>query len=918
MKKILAIVLALAMVLPLTLVAQAAETEIKPFYGLAWSDIDGSKCDNIIKAYTINLRTKNNRVTMELPGVSVNVDKIAAAVKKEMDSRKEGMRYLHFFAPADAFAVGVENVIYLDKGVSLTKTLITEFINKYHELGGKLDGIILDLEYLTKKENGVVVRRGTASYEIYGEFYNTNREIYNDIVNDPRYETELRPMLVEYGFQFFENPSGQKSEIYSIYPYENNKVIYPNARNIWDNVMYIRLANYLEEAFYDPIKALYPDIILSDYSGRDTYAWNKDLGGSGVHDYLGGNTIKTGNVSAYVTYATNPSSFFWYSNGQPSGNPVYSTVPGYNKAIYEDDPFNMFMWDVNHAKNIFDATDTKRFTAWIAEYSYNEKREGSVSNTPYYTETILHLGMLNPEPFLVYMYRPHFDSQEEYDECVDIISQIFDELTRVVGAADRKPIETPISWNDGFALSGMYAGGRNVWRITPDTTDGMTLENFKVKDDEPTFSINGKTITFPQGKIIADSTISKVGTCGYWIETPVDVVPVIEAEADRWDKYPVYQEGFEGYEVGAELTSSTTLPLLCWDIESSITPKVVSNNNNNALALVGTAKLRNLNIPENITAGDNFAKNQSWEVSFTLSSDVGDRAELILLSSGLDGGFKVAGGKVYYDQEGNYKEMPGVTLSADKKYTLRRVMDFTNGSNFTCDYIVFDENGKEISQVKDIGVREQTLPVVSIEFACKNVAGQVLLDDYRIYLEGVTTDFEIYDARTGTLLTAVAEERTADTAYRLAWVNATKQPQKANIYAGSQLVKTIDLPAGDSGVATGVIQVEEGQSVTVRMEVEEVPTEDGDDITGTDETTDTDETTGTENTTNPTEGDVTPEPAVKNGLSGGEIAMVIVIAIVVAGGIVAGMLFAKKKKRNPEELVTDNENQPDTDSEMTE
>lgn len=922
MKKLLSIVLVLAMVLPLTLVAQAEETEIKPFYGLSWSEVDESKCDNVIKAYTINLKIKKERVTMELPGVSVNVDKIAAAVKKEMDRRKEGMRYLHFFGPADAFSVGAENVIYLDKGVGLTKDLISEFIQKYHAIGGKLDGIVLDLEYLTKKENGVVVRRGTASYEIYGEYYNTNREIYNDIVNDPRYATELRPMLEERGFLFYENPEGQKSEIYSIYPYDNNKVIYPNARNIWDNVMYIRLANYLEEAFYNPIKALYPDIILSDYSGRDTYAWNKDLGGSGVHDYLGGNSQKTGNISCYVTYGTNPSSYFWYSNGQPSGNPIYSTVPGYNKAIFEDDPFNMFMWDVNHAKNIFDATDTKRFTVWIAEYNYNEKREGSVSNTPYYTETILHMGLLNPEPFLVYMYRPHLDSQEEYDECVDIISQILDELTRVVGAADRKPIETPATWNDGFILSGMYAGGRNVWRITPDTTDGMTLENFKVKDDVPTFSINGKTITFPQGKIVADGAISKVGTCGYWIETPADVVPVIETDADRWDRYSVYHDGFEDYEEGAEITGSAALPRLCWQIESSITPKIVSVNNNKAMALVGTATLKNLNIPQNVTAGDHYAKNQSWEVSFTLSSDLGDRAELVLLSSGSDGGFKIAGGKVHYDEAGTYKEMSGVTLSADKKYTVRREMDFANAGSFTCDYTVFDENGKQIGQVKDVPIRSLGLPVASIDFACKNVAGQVLLDDYKLYLEGVTTDFELYDAATGRLLTDATEERTADTAYRLAWVNATRQARKAHIYAGSELVTTIEMAAGDSGIATGIIAVESGKSVAVRLEVEEVVSEGGNDgdtngTEGTTDTTETEGTTGTENSAGSPDGDLTPEPGVKNGLSGGQIALIAVVVIVLVGGVVTGVHLSKKKK-STEELIEDNELKPENDSEMTE
>ena len=41
----------------------------------------------------------------------------------------------------------------------------------------------------------------------------------------------------------------------------------------------------------------------------------------------------------------------------------------------------------------------------------------------------------------------------------------------------------------------MYAGGRNIWRITPDTTK-VSVEDFKIKDRAPTFKVGGVTITF--------------------------------------------------------------------------------------------------------------------------------------------------------------------------------------------------------------------------------------------------------------------------------------------------------------------------------------------------------------------------------------------------------------------------------------
>ena len=125
---------------------------------------------------------------------------------------------------------------------------------------------------------------------------------------------------------------------------------------------------------------------------------------------------------------------------------------------------------------MYDATPEKQVSMWFAAYCYSPDRPGSTSYTPYYAEAILHMGLLDPQPFLGFIVAFHdfrMPTMDEYYVSIQVASDILAELTRVVGAADRKPIAFPYTWNSGYMLSGMYAGGKNYWRITPDTTDGM-------------------------------------------------------------------------------------------------------------------------------------------------------------------------------------------------------------------------------------------------------------------------------------------------------------------------------------------------------------------------------------------------------------------------------------------------------------
>ena len=311
------------MFLPMVVLPNADTVEVKPFYGMGWSDINRIKFPNLEGLVTITIREENGKIYFEYAG-KTDIGEIAKSVKTMMDRLPEGMRQLHLWSPNKVYRVAPEHVVYLDKGVDQMEALFAEFIEKFHALGGKLEGMVVDVEYVEARSWYIYL------WEYMGkrDGNTINENIYNDIVNDPRYATEIRPMLVERGFRFYENVGGNKSEIYSIYPNrylpaaEREK--YSECVAIWDAVTNIRMGQYLTESLYEPMRKYYPEATFSDYQVTDTYAWLKDLTDTGDTIYIGGNRQKAGNVSNYNTYSARPHTQF-YEDTQ--GNAVYKNPP---------------------------------------------------------------------------------------------------------------------------------------------------------------------------------------------------------------------------------------------------------------------------------------------------------------------------------------------------------------------------------------------------------------------------------------------------------------------------------------------------------------------------------------------------------------------------------------------------------------
>ena len=851
MKKLFAILLVLAVLIPMGVVAQAEEPAKKPFITSNWERLPEGQEDeykNVYRALLFHIpdKFKPDLQNGNLDGIrcsslnGTDIPSIAAEMKELFDTYPEGARHINF-SPLRVAIHNLSDVCFSEKVAPLFSKWMDEFMAEYKRIGGKLDGVNLDIEYLDIYSN-----------YIYSDYYKKDNLVYDKIVKNPAYAEKIRPLLVERGFKFYSPVTAETPEIFGIHPNAGGE--YANCSAIWDAV----LASYQGQVLTDscaPVWKYFPDAVVSDYSANDAKPWIN--GGSG------GIRGSAGNASNEFFYSTNPAPTFF----RQSNKPMYPTIRTRVDAIFDNNAYNRFIYEANIAKKVRQATDGG--ITWTIAHPYYGEDWNPYVRTPYYTELIYHLGLLDPALFHGYIIRQDceiydesdgkwYDDPEKYADALKVIDQCMEQLNKVAGYADRKPINVSAEWNHEYVLSGMYAGGKNIWRLTPDN-NVVTLEDFQVKDaKDPTFTINGETITFPGGKIIEDDKIFDVGSYGFWIQTAADVTPVVTRVAEYFRVNPSYQETFEGYKAGTEFTFTNALPEACWENKkvgngTAVVIADPTNADNQVLEVKGGYNFKNVKLPSNVNAADGYAKRQAWEVTVTLPSDVAEDDELILLNiipekkKAKDQGIKVAGTKVYYDNAGEYVEMEGVALTAGGKYTFVREMDFTTADAFTYNLYIYDAEGKEVAKAKKIAAADQTIPVYSLGMSVKNASGAaVLLDDYKIYPTRVAADFTTFNAKTGMAVEADKAEA-ANVAFRLSWLN-TEQTEKsytvmAAYYDGEtkvseEVVQEIKLPANGDGIITGVVEnKQEGKSLLVYLkdnnpaEEEEIVTPGGDEPT---------------------------------------------------------------------------------------
>ena len=390
-------------------------------------------------------------------------------------------------------------------------------------------------------------------------------------------------------------------------------------------------------------------------------------------------------------------------------------------------------------------------------------------------------------------------------------------------------------------------------------------------------------------------------------------MPTITSDANRYVKYPAYSETFTNYKEGMVFNYKNAQYTHTWEsfLQDDATTTVElnpSNDKDKVLAFAGSGLLSNVKIPSYITAGDSYAKQQSWQVSISLDALPAGTSEVVVLNAGgasgatIEDGFRIFDGKLYYGAATGYIAFENVTPAANTEYTLKRTLDFNNEEQVIGNYYVYDAEGNLLDKVENIGLGELKVKVEKINFSATDFDGNTMyLDDYKLYAIGIGMTFEVYNADTGIQVADATAAQNNDAAYRLSWMNNSGATAIYNVVAtysdgSKEVVKTVEMKPGYDAVNTGIVKAN-GKGVTLSIEL--VST------TGDANTPSTDENIGGEGGTGTNQGGAAQGNG-KGGMTNTALLIVLICLTVVLAGIVVTIVFLPNIMK-PKKSAAENE-----------
>ncbi|MFC1736663.1 hypothetical protein ACFL1X_11145 [Candidatus Hydrogenedentota bacterium] len=367
--------------------------------------------------------------------------------------------------------------IWLDHGVTLVRERLDDFFKQYKSLGGQLDVVVIDWE------------AGLSNWHLGNDLRR-----WKEIQDDPRFP-EIAEKL---GFSDLTTVAERWKQK------DDSRLNYLR----WNSLMQDRLASYLNEAIYAPIRKYYPNVTLSNYG---YYHYSRELG---VPDHNGHRYYLFGS-GAHV--GTHQSKELYTRLGNIAINP-----PEELKA-YPHTPFNGFRHALNIMRCMAGSSDVP-ICPWFAYRRFSEGYTAA-ANHNLYQELIFHVGLSGAGAFLFWNPRPyakgHDPTKFTSDEQDRLFSDCLKRLSGLVGQVDRRALSRKlVSWTSDYALSGMRAGNQTIWRFTPNLDGGAKRESTRV-GTEATFQVGNRRISIPGGRVVVPE--AELSDQGYWIVAPANV-----------------------------------------------------------------------------------------------------------------------------------------------------------------------------------------------------------------------------------------------------------------------------------------------------------------------------------------------------------------------------------------------------------
>jgi len=455
--------------------AQASDTSqaTRPFLGYSWSEV-APELDNLVRPAWV---TMDN--LLDPGGVKEATDKMPPGhravflwnVDRDITGHPED-RCLG----KDGSPVAYDS-IWLDHGVAVVQERLDTFFQAYKRMGGKLDVVVVDWE-------------GGLSVWHIGK----NIKHWKAIEADPRFPHIANQL----GFSSLTSVGLWWLQV------GDRRLNYLR----WNALMFSRMADYLNQAIYEPIRRHYPDVKLSNYR---FFHHTKALGvpdRNGHRPYLFGHGAHVGTHQSAPLYA-------WL--GQIEQRPPDGV------RAYPHTPFNGFRHSLNRMRCMVGSSDVPVYP-WLAYRGFFVDYIG-VTHHDLYQELVFHVGLSGPDAFLFWNPRPWKEGQDPAEFTTDKQDRLFSDclsrLTELAGSEDRNPVTKGlVPWSSGYALSGMRADGRTIWRFTPDLGKKGRREHTLVSRSPAVFKVGKELISIPGGRILTPET--ELSTQGYWIEAPAE------------------------------------------------------------------------------------------------------------------------------------------------------------------------------------------------------------------------------------------------------------------------------------------------------------------------------------------------------------------------------------------------------------
>ncbi|MBX9789394.1 MAG: hypothetical protein K2Y37_10805 [Pirellulales bacterium] len=152
------------------------------------------------------------------------------------------------------------------------------------------------------------------------------------------------------------------------------------------------------------------------------------------------------------------------------------------------------------------ATSSVPILPWVSSADWLKNATGD--DYTYYVEGVFQAALSGARDFLWWKQAQGTDTTN-----ATLLRQALKELDVLVGFENRTPLAlTDARYGDGYVLSGMDAGGRRIYRLTPDPTQAVTVLSSL---GTVSIQVGGKLIQIPNAYIHSSSSTSS--TLGYWI-----------------------------------------------------------------------------------------------------------------------------------------------------------------------------------------------------------------------------------------------------------------------------------------------------------------------------------------------------------------------------------------------------------------